>query len=727
MSKKELDGKTVNVDEAPVVKKRTRIVKKESDHVYSASLDQGERFDTVSEERAHKRETAQKANSEKTAVIHALESEVLVPPRKNRGRPSKAYLEAQKAYEEALARQQAQIDEARAAFNGDITGTKNADEDVAVDETPKAITEETTEIVAEETADVVAEESTETVIAEDVPVAPQTEVSEVVPEASRNVVGDDDIPEFVRMQQEVVKAKVTAESIATESNDEAQMTEALAAKAIALSRQIGEPRPVRQGMLEEVVSAEATTAEHELMQRLSTAYKDGQRFIIVDDVPVINADGYMFMDQSYTPYRDSENITPVRFRRFVDEFCATEEAQPVPSNDMDGVANAIAVAKPVKTTLPHIGDIVIPAEGVVELDNQGVGYLRSSDYNFMPSPDDVFVCQSQVRNYALKTGDMVSCTVRAPKEGEKYYTIVQISSINGCVPSAIRDRIAFEHLTPLFPDEQYKLTRRGEKSPLSCRIVDLFAPIGKGQRALIVAQPKTGKTILMKQIANAIAANNPEAYLIMLLIDERPEEVTDMARTVNAEVIASTFDEPAKRHVRIANMVLEKAKRMVECGRDVVIFLDSITRLARAFNTEAPASGKILSGGVDANALQKPKRFFGAARNIEGGGSLTIIATALIDTGSRMDEVIFEEFKGTGNMELQLDRNLANKRIFPAVNLVQSSTRREDLLLDEITVNRMFITRNYMADMSPIEAMNFLRKHLESTISNEEFIATMGS
>ena len=342
----------------------------------------------------------------------------------------------------------------------------------------------------------------------------------------------------------------------------------------------------------------------------------------------------------------------------------------------------------------------------------------------MPSPDDIFVTQQQVRNYALKMGDVIEGKVKVPREGEKYFALTSIERINGLEPHQVRDRIAFEHLTPLFPDEQFKLSTQ-PNAPLACRTVDLFSPIGKGQRALIVAQPKTGKTILMKQIANAIAANYPDTYLMMLLIDERPEEVTDMARTVNAEVIASTFDEPAARHVRIAQMVLDKAKRMVECGHDVVIFLDSITRLARAFNTTAPASGKILTGGVDANALQKPKRFFGAARNIEGGGSLTIIATALIDTGSKMDEVIFEEFKGTGNMELQLDRSLANKRIFPAVNLIQSSTRRDDLLLDENTLNRMYVLRNYMGDMNSMEAMNFVKKNLENSLSNEEFLATM--
>ena len=368
---------------------------------------------------------------------------------------------------------------------------------------------------------------------------------------------------------------------------------------------------------------------------------------------------------------------------------------------------------------------IITANGVLEIMPDGYGFLRSSDYNYLSSPDDVYVAGPQIKRYVLKTGDVVQCHVRPPHDGEKYFPLTSIDKINGRNPGEVRDRIPFEHLTPLFPDEKYNLCGNRETTNLSTRVVDLFSPIGKGQRALIVAQPKTGKTILMKDIANAIAANHPEAYLMMLLIDERPEEVTDMARTVNAEVIASTFDEPAERHVKIAGIVLEKAKRMVECGHDVVIFLDSITRLARAYNTVAPASGKVLTGGVDANALQKPKRFFGAARNIEGGGSLTIIATALIDTGSKMDEVIFEEFKGTGNMELQLDRSLSNKRIFPAVNLVASSTRRDDLLQDKTTLDRMWILRKYIADMNPIEAMNSIHDRMIHTRSNDEFLLSM--
>ncbi len=369
----------------------------------------------------------------------------------------------------------------------------------------------------------------------------------------------------------------------------------------------------------------------------------------------------------------------------------------------------------------------IEGEGVLEVMSEGYGFLRSSDYNYLSSPDDIFISQQHVKTIGLKTGDVVEGIVRIPREGEKYFPLIRVDRVNGCNPSVVRDRSAFEHLVPLFPDEKFRLCRGDGSDSLSSRIVDLFSPIGKGQRALIVAQPKTGKTLLLKDIANSIARNHPEAYLMMLLIDERPEEVTDMARTVNAEVIASTFDEPAERHVKIAGIVLEKAKRMVECGHDVVIFLDSITRLARAYNTVTPASGKVLTGGVDANAMHKPKRFFGAARNIEGGGSLTIVATALTDTGSKMDEVIFEEFKGTGNMELQLDRSLSNKRIFPAVNIVASSTRRDDLLHDKTTLDRMWILRKFLTDMNPVEAMNELKNRISCTKSNEEFLASMNS
>ena len=410
-----------------------------------------------------------------------------------------------------------------------------------------------------------------------------------------------------------------------------------------------------------------------------------------------------------------------------------EDQSAMPTLDIFDRPVAPQAAEPVfKPVMPAAGKSerydfadFITATGVLEIMPDGYGFLRSSDYNYLSSPDDIFVSPQQMKKYSIKTGDVVECTVHPPHDNEKYFALSNVISINGRQPAEVRDRLSFEHLTPLFPEEKFILTGDPATTNLSTRIVDLFAPIGKGQRALIVAQPKTGKTILMKDIANAIAANHPEAYIMMLLIDERPEEVTDMSRNVNAEVIASTFDEPAERHVKIAGIVLEKAKRMVECGHDVVIFLDSITRLARAYNTVSPASGKVLTGGVDANALQKPKRFFGAARKIENGGSLTIIATALVDTGSKMDEVIFEEFKGTGNSEIQLDRMLSNKRIFPALNLVQSSTRRDDLLQDQTTLNRMWIVRNFIAEMNPIEAMNTLRDRLVNSLNNEEFLMSM--
>jgi transcription termination factor Rho len=369
---------------------------------------------------------------------------------------------------------------------------------------------------------------------------------------------------------------------------------------------------------------------------------------------------------------------------------------------------------------------IVTAEGVLEVIQDGYGFLRSSDYNYLPSPDDIYVSQSQIKFFGLKTGDTVKGTIRPPREGEKFFPLVKVESINGRHPSYIRDRVPFQYLTPLFPDEKFKLTGHPQET-LSTRVMDLFAPIGKGQRGMIVAQPKTGKTMLLKDVANAIAANHPETYLIVLLIDERPEEVTDMARSVKAEVIASTFDEPADRHVKVANMVLEKAKRMVECGHDVCILLDSITRLARAYNTVSPASGKVLSGGVDANALHKPKRFFGSARKIENGGSLSILATALTETGSKMDEVIFEEFKGTGNMELQLDRKIANRRIYPAIDITASGTRREDLLVGKDVLQRIWLIRKFIADMNPVEAMEFMKSHMENTISNEEFLVSMNS
>lgn len=466
--------------------------------------------------------------------------------------------------------------------------------------------------------------------------------------------------------------------------------------------------------------------KNELLNQLKAKINDRNKDVEENNSETISADGYWTGD----PGDGTDFITVVDL--------PIEDQGVVPNYDMfDNPTTTVAPTvaptqqgfqRPEPTTVEKFDfSDLITANGVLEVMPDGYGFLRSSDYNYLSSPDDVYVSTNIIKKYGLKTGDVIQCHVRPPHDGEKYFPLTNIDQINGRNPNEVRDRIPFEHLTPLFPDEKFSLCGDRATTNLSTRVVDLFSPIGKGQRALIVAQPKTGKTILMKDIANAIAANHPEAYLMMLLIDERPEEVTDMARTVNAEVIASTFDEPAERHVKIAGIVLEKAKRMVECGHDVVIFLDSITRLARAYNTVSPASGKVLTGGVDANALQKPKRFFGAARNIEGGGSLTIIATALIDTGSKMDEVIFEEFKGTGNMELQLDRSLSNKRIFPAVNLVASSTRRDDLLQERTTLDRMWILRKYISDMNPIEAMNSIHDKMVHTRNNDEFLLSMNS
>jgi transcription termination factor Rho len=414
-----------------------------------------------------------------------------------------------------------------------------------------------------------------------------------------------------------------------------------------------------------------------------------------------------------------------------DEETVIPEPVGVPPPPAEATAKPELPSRPVFERKPPMQekgnefDGIIASSGVLEIMPDGYGFLRSSDYNYLNSPDDIYVSQSQIKLFGLKTGDTITGTIRPPKEGEKYFPLIKVIEINGRNPDYIRDRIPFDFLTPLFPNEKYTLITPGDKGNMSVRVVDMFSPIGKGQRGLIVAQPKTGKTILLQDIANAIAANHPEVYLIILLIDERPEEVTEMARNVKGEVISSTFDEPAERHVRVANIVLEKAKRLVECGHDVMILLDSITRLARAFNTIAPASGKVLSGGVDSNALQRPKRFFGAARNIENGGSLTIIATALTDTGSKMDDVIFEEFKGTGNMELQLDRKLSNRRIYPSIDITASSTRREDLLLDKNFLNKIWILRKYLTDMNSIEAMEFLRDRLVKTDSNEEFLISM--
>ena len=487
--------------------------------------------------------------------------------------------------------------------------------------------------------------------------------------------------------------------------EEAAPAEVVAEEAAPAPAQEEAAKPVTEAPQKESAPAPAAEdANGEQGFDVEAWLNDGDDLIIIQDIPDPMVQlGEIDAEMNLIARAEARSKTPV----YVEAKQTAEEPEEEEEKDYD------------------FGEQLIGC-GVLEMMNDGYGFLRSSDYNYLTSPDDIYVNQNLVRQYGLKTGDVIEGPVRAPRAGEKYFPLIKINSINGTNPELVRDRSPFENLTPLFPDEKFNLCS-GKNDKLSARIVDLFAPIGKGQRALIVAQPKTGKTILMKDIANAIAANHPEAYLMMLLIDERPEEVTDMARTVKAEVIASTFDEPAERHVKIAGIVLEKAKRMVECGHDVVIFLDSITRLARAYNTVSPASGKILSGGVDANALHKPKRFFGAARNIENGGSLTIIATALIDTGSKMDEVIFEEFKGTGNMELQLDRMLSNKRIFPAVNIVASSTRRDDLLQDKMTLDRMWVLRKYLSDMNPIEAMNELKSRIEHTRNNEEFLISMNS
>ncbi len=444
---------------------------------------------------------------------------------------------------------------------------------------------------------------------------------------------------------------------------------------------------------------------------------DSNDFITIVDIPIVDEYGTNVSCDSKNEISTHPNNIPSSDESFIEEEIATGR--------LGGNSRRESFATDAQPQRQNF-EQTLEGSGCLEIMPEGFGFLRSSDYNYLASPDDIYVSGQQIKTYGLKTGDVVEGSVRIPHEGEKFFALQKATKINGIDPETVRDRVPFEHLTPLFPNEKFTLCS-GNYDNISARIVDLFTPIGKGQRALIVAQPKTGKTMLLKDIANSIAKNHPDTYLMMLLIDERPEEVTDMARTVNAEVIASTFDEPATHHVKIAGLVIEKAKRMVECGHDVVIFLDSITRLARAYNTVSPASGKVLTGGVDANALQKPKRFFGAARNIEGGGSLTIIATALIDTGSKMDEVIFEEFKGTGNMELQLDRTLSNKRIFPAVNIVASSTRRDDLLQDKQTLDRMWILRKYISDMNSLEAISFVKDRLENTRTNDEFLLSMNS
>lgn len=675
-------------------RKRVRIVKKDTDHVYTVNGKEGENFDLKNNKlqpQEHNKAVAEhKTDAKKTGAFSNKEIEDIVADAerilsqfpKHRGRKSKAEINA---IEEARQKLSVVDEETR---NRILEGTDDKDDDI-IDEAENIETEVTEDVNAEpeylagssseaEAEEEVADEEAETVAEEEEDINEEPVQQHSLFDAV--LAGDDDNDD--RPEHAIVPEAAFGEGASSSSDSGANLIAQLQAKVNAHNEREEENREARKiGVWEGDPG-------------------DGTDFITVVDLPIEDQGAVPNFDMFDNP--TSKPMSAVQFQtpQFDNE---------APAQDEYDFSN------------------VITGNGVLEVMPDGYGFLRSSDYNYLSSPDDIYVSVSIIKRYGLKTGDVIACHVRPPHDGEKYFPLTSIDKINGRDPATVRDRVPFEHLTPLFPNEKYNLCGDAKTTNLSTRIVDLFSPIGKGQRALIVAQPKTGKTILMKDIANAIAANHPEAYLMMLLIDERPEEVTDMARTVNAEVIASTFDEPAERHVKIAGIVLEKAKRMVECGHDVVIFLDSITRLARAYNTVAPASGKVLTGGVDANALQKPKRFFGAARNIEGGGSLTIVATALIDTGSKMDEVIFEEFKGTGNMELQLDRNLSNKRIFPAVNLVQSSTRRDDLLLDKTTIDRMWILRRFLSDMNPIEAMTQIVKSMPNTKDNEEFLISMNS
>lgn len=682
--------------EAAPKRKRTRIATKKEDRVYSVHGNEGENFDVQKNQvlGPNGGETAPQAMSE-TAPAPAVEEEIQFSPAeqslqsaaqkqtlnqsgedieaqvlanfpKHRGRRSKAELEAiAEARAAAIRKHQAVKAELEAQMAKDAQETANQQAATEADQ-PEEATADNQQTAPEQAAPEQA-------------AVPEEQFSAGNAE-SANISGD---------LQAMLQAKMNAQNAAAAPAEEAK--EEATEKTATDKKQESAPIHYTEGMKVEL-DADGTWKGDP---------GDGTDFIPVVDIPI--------EDQAAIPTVDifDRPTTPQTSHQH------TPAAAPAAKNKQEAPAYDFSN--------------LVKSNGVLEVISEGYGFLRSSDYNYLSSPDDVYVASSFVKKFGLKTGDVIECKVRPPHEGEKYFPLTSIIKINGRDPSEVRDRVPFEHLTPLFPDEKFNLCGDRRTTNLSTRIVDLFSPIGKGQRALIVAQPKTGKTILMKDIANAIAANHPEAYLMMLLIDERPEEVTDMARTVNAEVIASTFDEPAERHVKIAGIVLEKAKRMVECGHDVVIFLDSITRLARAYNTTAPASGKVLTGGVDANALQKPKRFFGAARNIEGGGSLTIIATALIDTGSKMDEVIFEEFKGTGNMELQLDRSLSNKRIFPAVNLISSSTRRDDLLQDKTTLDRMWILRKYLSDMNAIEAMSTIHKNMQHTRNNDEFLLSMNS
>ena len=670
-----------SADGAAQKRKRTRIASKKEDRVYSVHGIEGENFDVMKNQVNGPAATNTTTEGETPQAIPATVDPLAAFP-KHRGRKSKAELEAIAAAKAAAIKMQQET--MKAAENTVEQPTENADRA----DNAESSTEQTT--VSEEEAMTTALANNEQPT-EEAPVSDNQEAE--IPEAQFTADGSgNDNSELIAMLQAKMNAQnAAAAPVPAAAPAPAEETKEKATEETATDKkQESAPIHYTEGMKVEL-DADGTWKGDP---------GDGTDFIPVVDIPI--------EDQAAIPTVDifDRPTTPQVSHQHTPAAPVAKNKQEAPAYDFSNL---------------------VKSNGVLEVISEGYGFLRSSDYNYLSSPDDVYVASSFVKKFGLKTGDVIECKVRPPHEGEKYFPLTSIIKINGRDPSEVRDRVPFEHLTPLFPNEKFNLCGDRRTTNLSTRIVDLFSPIGKGQRALIVAQPKTGKTILMKDIANAIAANHPEAYLMMLLIDERPEEVTDMARTVNAEVIASTFDEPAERHVKIAGIVLEKAKRMVECGHDVVIFLDSITRLARAYNTVAPASGKVLTGGVDANALQKPKRFFGAARNIEGGGSLTIIATALIDTGSKMDEVIFEEFKGTGNMELQLDRSLSNKRIFPAVNLVASSTRRDDLLQDKTTLDRMWILRKFISDMNPIEAMNTIHNSMQHTRNNEEFLISMNS
>ena len=661
-------------DDAAPKRKRTRIASKKEDRVYSVNGTDGENFDVM------KNQATGPADASQDAAPQGAAADPLAAFPKHRGRKSKAELEAIAAAKAAAIKMQQAAQQQEESENEgnffDAESNSETEQNAQTDAELNVQTddEQEAQINKEQAAQASAEQPAQ---AESDQAAVAESEEHFIPEAQFATGESSDNSESNNELMAMLQAKLNSHNDKPADHEEKAEAKETVKKA------------------NNAAGAAAATTPDGVW---SGDPGDGTDFITVVDIPI--------EDQAATPTYDI-------FDR---------PTTPVASGNTPAAAPQTANREP-----EYDFSNIISANGVLEVLSDGYGFLRSSDFNYLSSPDDIYVATNFVKRYGLKTGDVVQCHVRPPHEGEKYFPLTSIDKINGRDPSEVRDRVPFEHLTPLFPNEKFDLCGDRRTTNLSTRVVDLFSPIGKGQRALIVAQPKTGKTILMKDIANAIAANHPEAYLMMLLIDERPEEVTDMARTVNAEVIASTFDEPAERHVKIAGIVLEKAKRMVECGHDVVIFLDSITRLARAYNTVAPASGKVLTGGVDANALQKPKRFFGAARNIEGGGSLTIIATALIDTGSKMDEVIFEEFKGTGNMELQLDRSLSNKRIFPAVNLVASSTRRDDLLQDKKTLDRMWILRKFISDMNPIEAMNTIHKSMQTTRNNEEFLISMNS